>query len=665
MPPFNRRRYGYRRWWNYRKPRTYFRRRRFGKSIFRRKRRHRRVRRKKFYKRTRKLKTIKIQQWQPSSIKKCRITGYLCLFQAGPGRYLNNYTLWKESFFPEHYPGGGGWSIQQLSLGNLFTQHKEYMNYWTRSNVRMNMCRYYGCSIQLFREPTTDYVFTYMPDLPKTVNNLFYCSFHPIRLLTHNRKKIIPSFKTQPHKRKPYKTIFIPPPKLMKTQWFFQQQLSDFPLITFATSAISLSGMFGGCKTISNNVTFFSLDTDQMPSPLFQYKDSTPPQWGYQHGTQYLYGILQPHTIFTQNTYGSLIYLGNTMPQQEGTHLALYTNNPQSYKKDDWGNPFYWEFLSGNAALVQLTDPPTTAITKSTKNLQASMEKKTHYVFKARYNPFHDKGTGNSIYLIPNYDRNKTTWDPTSDPDLKWDNLPIWLVLWGLEDIVKRIGKCHNLDMDWTLVIRSRYIVPPQKNYVPLSYDFIHGRGPYDTEKEFMTTDDLTNWYPRFKYQRQPISNLVQSGPAVATGDNCPNIQAKIKYNFFFKWGGISEPQETIFDPNSQPLTPTPNNFNFIHEITDPASDITKEIYPWDFRRHFLTESATQRITESEIDDQFMFTDGRQTSTDIPFLQTEAQKKETEKTQTETLLQQLNHLQQYNQQLQQRLRNLKQLSMDP
>lgn len=661
MPPFRRRRY-YRNWWNYKRPRAYYRRRRFGKSFFGRKRRRRRVRRKNFYKRYKKLKTIRINQWQPSSIKKCRITGYLCLFQAGPGRYSNNFALWKESFFPQHYPGGGGWSIQQLSLGNLFTQHKEYMNYWTKSNVRMNMCRYYGCKIYLFREPYVDYVFNYMQNVPKTVTNTFYCSYHPIRLLTHNRKKIVPSFQTQPHKRKPYKTVFIPPPKLMKNQWFFQQQLADFPLVTFVASAISLTGMFGSCKNISNNITFFSLDTQQFPSPLFQYKDSQQPKWGYSHGTNYLYGIQQPNHIFTENLKSSLTYLGNTMPQEPGTHIGALTSSSIT-KKENWGNPFYWDYLSGDAVLVNLNEAPDIALNNKLQKLPASAEKQSHYVFKCRYNPYHDKGTGNTVYLIPNYDKSQTTWNPTKDTDLRWDNLPLWLVLWGLEDIVKRIGKCHNLDMDWTLVIRSTYILPPQKEYVPLSYDFIHGRGPYDTEKEFMTKDDLTHWYPRYKYQRQAIDTFIRSGPAVATGDNCPNIQAKIKYNFLFKWGGISDPQETIFDPNSQPVTPSPNNFNILNEIINPTTDITQEIYPWDFRRQLLTTTATERITESTTYDQFMFTDGNQTSTDLP-LQTKTQEKEAEKTQKTTLFQQLQQLQQYNQQLQLRLRNLKQLSTD-
>nr|UGV35250.1 MAG: ORF1 [TTV-like mini virus] len=662
MPPFNRRRYGYRRWWNYKRPRPYYRRRRPRKTFFGRKRRRRRVRRKNFSKYHKKTKTVKIRQWQPTSIKKCKIQGYLCMFQAGPGRYGNNYALWKESFFPQHYPGGGGWSIQQISLGILFKEHTEFMNYWTKSNDRLNLCRYLGCSIQMFREPYTDWLFTYFDNIPKTVNKWFYASHHPIKLLTTKRKRIIPSFQTQPHKRKPYKTIFIPPPKLMKNQWFFQSNLADYPILTFAASAISLTGMFGSTKAISNNATFYCLDTNQFTTPTFQWRSSTPEtQWGYTYGTNYLYGLQHAYETWTQNKEKDGTYLGNTMKQQSG--YPMRNTDTTNYTVDKWGNPFFWQYASGDYPLFTSTKNPQQIITSPETSLTEGQKKTSHYIFKARYNPFHDKGKGNVVYFIPTYDKSKTDWEPLSDPDLKFENFPLWLTCWGIEDIIKRMGKCHNLDMDWVMVIKSSYILPPEKAYVILSYDFVHGRGPYDTEKEFMTTDDLTHWYPRFKYQRQAVDNLIRTGPAVATGDNVQNIQAKIKYNFFFKWGGNSSPQETVRDPNSQPITPSPDNFYSDNEIINPATSITGEIYPWDFRRDFLTETATERIKKSPTNDELMFTDGRQTATDLP-LQTEAQKKETQKTQTETLLQQLNQLHQYNQQLQQRLRNLKQLSMD-
>lgn len=226
------------------------------------------------------------------------------------------------------------------------------------------------------------------------------------------------------------------------------------------------------------------------------------------------------------------------------------------------------------------------------------------------------------------------------------------------------MGKCKNLDNDWTLVIKSNWILPPQAYYIPVSYDFVHGRGPYDTEREEMSRDDYTNWYPRFKYQRQAIQNIIMTGPAVARGDYAKNIQAKMKYTFHFKWGGNSEPQESVFDPTNQPITPIAPNLYGINEITSPFTSITGEIYPWDFRRDILTESATERIKQSPTNETCMFTDGESTSTDIQIFPQETQKKKTPETQKETLLQQLQLIQSYNQQLQLRLRKLKQLSKD-
>ena len=172
---------------------------------------------------------------------------------------------------------------------------------------------------------------------------MFYTSYHPLQLLTHNKKKILPSNQTQPHKRKPYKTVFIPPPRLIKNQWFFQQQLSDFPLVTFIASTYSLTGMFDSTKAINNNTTLFCLDTDIMPTPTFQYKNTTPPTWRYTLKTQYLYGLPQPQHPFTSNKQRDCIYLENTMQQQEENKIN-HTNQADfqsKYTKKKWGNPFY------------------------------------------------------------------------------------------------------------------------------------------------------------------------------------------------------------------------------------------------------------------------------------------------------------------------------------
>lgn len=665
MAPYYRRNY-YRNWWNFNRRRSQYRRRRFRKPVRTRKRRRRWVRRKFFYKRHKKLKKLRIIQWQPHSIKKCKIQGYLAAFQAGFGRYSYNYALWKESIFPPHNPGGGGWSIQQLTLGNLYTQHKELMNYWTKSNERMNMCRYLGCKMTLFREPDVDWIFTYYQDQPKNVSKWFYSSHHPIRLLTMKRKKIIPSNITQPHKRKPYKQIFIPPPRIFKNQWFFQQQFTDYPLVTFAAAAISLTNMWGSKSAKNNNAEFYCLDTAVFTSPQFQYRTATHPQWGYRiAGDKYLWGLTNGHETFTENTISSSIYLGNTMLRQRGAVYDTPGNQiTTKYPYGEWGNPFYWTYLTSHVRIFQTTQSPDYYKDKPSTKLEASWQKTVPLVFRVRYNPFKDKGLGNRLYIIKNYSTDQTNWNEPKDTDLIFDNFPLWITCWGLIDILTRMGKTPNLEQDYTVVFHCKYLDKTEPYFVPLSYDFVHGRGPYDADEEDMSRDDYTHWFPRIKYQKQALENIAMTGPAVPTGDLSKNIQATIKYNFFFKWGGNSSPQESVYDPTTQPVTPSPNNFLIENEIIDPSTSILHELYPGDFRRDLLTKTAAKRIKQSDPNEILMFTDGRQTSTDFNPFQTTPQTTETPQTEGETLLQQLNLLQQFNSQLQQRLRNLKLLSKD-
>lgn len=568
---------------------------------------------------------------------------------------------------PRHTPGGGGWSIQQLTLSNLYTQNSELFNYWTKSNNRLNLCRYFGCVMYLFRNDNTDYVFSYFPECPKTVTKYFYASWHPFRMLLYGRKKIIPSFATQPHKRKPYKRIFIPPPKAMKNQWFFQQHFSQSPLVQFAVSACTLNTMFGSPKYMNNNCSIYCLDTTFFKNPTFQYP-KTPPQQGEGYkpnNTTYLWGLPHAHEPVTHNKLSDASYLGNSMMNDPGDQV----NNNKStstYTWANWGNPFYWGYMTGSMPIVI-----TQATSKETLNsylekakdtsIEDSMIKKNPYVFTIRYNPFKDKGTGNQAYFIPTYAVTKNDWEPTNDPDLLFENFPFWLMLWGIEDIIKRMGKCPHLDDDWILVLRSNYFNTPEKQYVPLSYNFIHGLPPYSDDREDITTYDNGHWYPKFKFQREAIENIINTGPAVCRFDNSNNIQALVKYKFLFKWGGNPAPMESVYDPTTQPITPIPSGLQLSNEINDPQTPVESFLYQWDTRRSYITPKSAKAITDSSISDCFMFTDGRATSTDLPLFQEKTQEEKTTEEENQTLLLQLHQLEQLNNQLRQRLHSLKQL----
>nr|UGV36412.1 MAG: ORF1 [TTV-like mini virus] len=661
MAPYKRR-WNWNKRWRWRRRRFPYRRRR-PKTTFRRRKKTFWVR-KYFYKRNRKLKKLKLLQYQPNSIKKCHIKGFLPLFQCGNGRQENNYAMYKDSYTPEHEPGGGGWSIQKLSLGILYSLNNDIQNVWTKSNYRLPLCRYLGCTIRCYRQPYTDYIVHYFHDAPRIVPKYYYASFHPTKLLELQNKKIVPSFNTQPHKKKPYVKIKVPPPKLMENKWFFQQYFADHTLIHLAASAISLTNMYGSDRAENNNASFYTLNTTFFQNPYVNLQQPITANYGYHpNSSNYLWGLSKAQTPFTNNKRQDAIYLGNSTINEPGTEAAENTYNSAGH----WGNPFHWEYLTGDSItfITTATQDPQTWLTATTKNraLEATQERTTPNIITVRYNPYKDKGKGNKVYFIPNNSPTHRTWEPTSDPDLMFENFPLWIMLWGIEDIVQRMGKAPNINENWLLVIQSKYLSENEPYYVPLSWNYVHGQGPYAIDRSEIPASYHAKWFPKFKFQKEAIHDIVMTGPAVIRPDHVKNFQAIIHYNFFFKWGGNPSTLENVYDPNSQPGPSTANYLNGPNEIINPETDFRTFLYQWDTRRDYLTQTAAERITESSIHDYSLFTDGKQTSTDVPLFPQETQKKTTPKAQTETLLQQLKQLQQFNKLLQQRF-NLLNISLE-
>nr|UGV37183.1 MAG: ORF1 [TTV-like mini virus] len=662
MPPFYNYYNRYRRPWRQRRRRRLrFRPRRTRKTLRRKRRSYYWVRRKRFLKNIlKKLKTIKLKQFQPEKVRKCRIKGYLELFEGSYGRTSNNFTLWKESYVPPHEPGGGGWTIQQLGLGNLFTQHEYKMNTWTKSNNGYNLCRYLGVTITLFRQPKVDYIFTYNLEEPRTITKYTYASYHPFLVLQYPKKIIVPSFESQPLKKTLYKKKFIRPPKKLTNQWYFQQQLSNTELLTFYASAIDLRTMFIPPNAKNNNITLNALNTRLYTHPVFQYYRShttgfTP------DNTKYLWGLQHAPDPPSKTKMKQWTFLGDTRLNDPGQ--PLNDKNFSQYKTDLWGNPFYFDFLLQDSPVILVTEELNTIITQhKERDVETSQWRTEPQIIPVRYNPNKDKGTGNIVYWLNNYDATQKNWDPPKDESLVLRNLPLWLAVWGFEDYVKKTGKIHTLDENGLLVIRSNYLSDSLPAYVFLSDEFIHGQGPYGIPAEEMTTYTRSHWFPRWKFQKPQIEEIAMTGPAVYNTHNT-SFQAHMKYNFFFKWGGNPATMEQVADPNSQPAGPDPHSQLLSSEIISPTTPFTNYIYTWDVRRDILTAAAAKRIKEISTDEQYLFSDGTATSTDIPY------PKATQTTQAETtteeeeqaLFQQLLQLQQHNQQLQQRFRQLKQL----
>ncbi len=66
--------------------------------------------------------------------------------------------MYEESIVPNHWPGGGSFSVTKYTLNALFSLHEKCRNWWTGSNIDLPLCRYKGCSLKFYQCKWTDYV---------------------------------------------------------------------------------------------------------------------------------------------------------------------------------------------------------------------------------------------------------------------------------------------------------------------------------------------------------------------------------------------------------------------------------------------------------------------------------------------------------------------------
>nr|UGV38096.1 MAG: ORF1 [TTV-like mini virus] len=594
MPYF--RRYYYRRnYWRPRRRRIF--RRRF-RTTFQRRRWHRRRRRV----RTRKLKKLKLDQWQPHYIKRLKVIGHYPLFLATSARLTNNLNCYLESIAPEKWPGGGGFSVNNFSLNTLYQENLIVKNWWTTSNDNMPLIRYLGCTITLYRQENFDYIFTYNNQPPMQATKLTYMSSHPQVQLLHKNKIVMKCQSNNPRK-KPYKKVRIKPPPQMLNKWYFQKELAFTPLVQTITTAASLDRMFLHSNAQSSTIGFRSLNTTEFRNHMFEIS------------TQGYYPLLGEKLFavhansIAQAKASQLIFLGNPKEYTEGTELGQIPNGTNLSTKWDklrsnhgyWGNPFHPFYLDGDFLVLktQRSWDELKTTYSSDKQLQASdFQLKTNTVLHCRYNPFRDKGIGNQVYLLKTTSgqTHADSWEPHTDPDIIWENLPLWLLLWGYLDFQKKCGTISQIDNTSVLVIKTKYIDPPSNNiYVPLDDNFFTGHSPYETELLFPS--DRQTFHPKVRMQVKEINNIGTTGPATIKLPENISCEGHCKYCFYFKIGGQPAPMSEIVDPDKQPQYNIPYNILQQPSLQSPTTPFEYMLWNFDERRGQLTKKAAQRIT--------------------------------------------------------------------
>lgn len=469
-------------------------------------------------------------------------------------------------------PGGGGFSISRYNLEYLYEQYQLKNNIWTCTNTPYDLCRYTGCKIIFYRHPTTDFIVQWQRAYPMTEDAHTGWTVHPSQLLLKKHHLVIPSRITKPY-GKPYIKKKIKPPKQLVNKWFFMRDFAKTSILLLKCTSADLNYVKLGRDSENNLTNINSLNT------LF-----------YENGN-FAQGSLATqiyHPIKTQTyTQGWIKYQPTTdISKTESTSMD---NNYKSSVSWDKG----WF---------------TSKVLKAEKIVLPQMLDKKPY-FVTRYNPSHDTGKGNKVWLKSIFSEGWS--EPTKDTFLIAEDEPLWLIFYGWLDYIEYLKPTYNIFTQYTVVITSPYIRKPsnQKYIVPIDESFINGKNPYNSQ--YITDSEKDIWIPVLKHQQQAINNLVKTGPFIPRPEGrLSNWELHCKYYFFFKWGGSTQTDEAVLDPTIQSSYPDPNKFQQTIQVSDPTDQIPQSfIHNWDFRRGIITKKAIKRMLENLPDESTMSTD--------------------------------------------------------
>lgn len=526
--------------------------------------------------------------------------------------------MYEESYVPERLPGGGGFSIKNMSLKALYHENIIGHNIWTKSNMDLPLFRYIGCKITAYQSLNIDYIISYSNSWPLNSSLLMYNSMQPnIHLLQKNRL-VIPSKNTVKWK-KPYKRFFIRPPAQMTNKWYFQKQLVNTPLLMLRTTAFSLDHFYIGNRMLSTNITIPSLNTNVFQNRHFG--TTTNQYWSRKLGTitYYLYTTHTTYTTINDIKICDLICLGNTKNNVRGKSYADINSTYDQTKKTqyqsptNWGNPFYTDYLQGNDPIIQSSATWSTVMNNFTAMTDTIGTKLNQYqwteaepIFEVRYNPYKDNGYQNKCYFL-GVKADGVGWDPPSREELTNENLPLYILLFGFSDFQKKQAIIKHIDEDYVFTIQTPSTSATPHNIqtlCPISESFIEGESPYEGKYNSIDGD---RWFPTFQFQQEKYNDICLCGPGTAKINDTDTVEAKIKYDFIFKWGGELPQMLENTDPADQAYYVVPNNELQGPSLQDPETRPETLLYRFDERRGQITATAAKRIKKDYETETYAF----------------------------------------------------------
>nr|UHM26345.1 MAG: ORF1 [Torque teno midi virus] len=557
--------------WRTRKRRGRRLRRRRARSSFPRRRtwysRYRKTRRR-VRKRQKKKKFINLVQWQPENIRKCKIIGYKALIQCGQGKQCYNYNQHELDICLKNESYGGGFTILTMSLDFLYNEWIHYNNVWTTGNAGFDLVRYTGTSMWFFRHPHASFVVSYVLSPPFTVDRATYTNTNPYRMLMQRHRFFVPSLARQPRGKRYIKKKF-KVPKLLMNKWYFQADFSDTPFLMLKASVIGLDTPYLKFSNDNNCVGLTCLNPEIFDSP------------GFWEGTQY---SMKLH-----------VYSFKKTPSTTNS----YTLTELKTCKYDENSIFWWQYLDGTRQVFTSTAGGMTTANES--ELKAGIKPLT---ITYRYQPQRDDGKDNVIFLESVVTKKI---DLPTNPNYRYDGLPLWLLLHGWIDWCSKFFRGDNIYDNYTLCLRCKYLypidhkIPGTTLLLPLSTYFMTGKNEYGYP---LTNYEHEKWAPTIRHQVSVINDICMGGPysSLPAGKS---FALGIKYKTYVKWGGTVVHPQTVTNPDNQEVFPLPTEELQRLQVKDPSTqDFKAEFHKWDYRRGMLTSTAIKRAlqdSDSEI----------------------------------------------------------------
>nr|UGV45047.1 MAG: ORF1 [Torque teno virus] len=528
------------------------------RTVIRRRRRWRRRRKK-----------INIQQWNPPTVRKCVVTGYIPLLICGTGTTGTTYRNYGSHMtdYKKYDPFGGGVSTMQFTLQNLFEQNELHHNRWSRSNVDLELIRYRGCSFTLYRHPETDFIFSYNRKWPFTDSVLTCPSLQPgIQLQSMKNKKIIlKSFKTRP-KGRMTKRVHIKPPTMFTDRWYFQKDFRSVPLVT--TQAVAASLRFPMCSPQTDNICIYF----QVLAKWYNTACSIAPSHLDNNYTAFKNHLTTNFDVSKKTPHGGpLGTVWNTFKTQEHVVAPSWKDYKQSI------------FLSRERLSPDFPGLYTEVV----------------------YNPQNDKGIGNKVWI---------DWCTKNDTQfrdvpgrLTIADVPLYAALLGYEDYCIKYYHDKGLPKEVRVTIQCPYTDPPlydkdntDMGFLPYDYNFGNGKMP--DGNGYIPMEYRFKWYLCMFHQKNWMNDIVQCGPFAYQGDQRSTVlMCRYKFNFLF--GGNPIPQQTLKDPATQPNWPVPGAGALLSRIQITNPKLQEEGYllrRWDIRRGFYGHKAIKRMYQQQ-----------------------------------------------------------------